>query len=140
MHPTYLAVLGLLLAACGGQSVMRPPGSFPPPNGNPFTLEKEPFSLTRGGSAPLTVRVTFISSEITRVRLEFVPNTLNLLGSPREQDLVRGSTSVQTTTFTISDGGIDPQEKRPFFYIYAKACINNNCSSQKSIPVQWDMP
>ncbi|MCX7601639.1 MAG: hypothetical protein N2Z75_06840 [Meiothermus sp.] len=138
-----MLLLPLLLAACGGQGVLRPPGSSPPPTPPPtntFELSNDPFTLNRGGSATLTVQVRFNSSEITRVRLEFQPNTLRVLGSPREQDVVRGSSNVQTAQFTITDGGIDPQEKKPFFYIYGKACTNNNCSQQKSIVVQWTMP
>ncbi|GIW37488.1 MAG: hypothetical protein KatS3mg073_1633 [Meiothermus sp.] len=107
-------------------------------------MAAEPFTLARGGTATLTVRVTFNASNLTRVFLSYQGNTLGLEVTPREQNALRGSSNTQTATFTVRDGGIDPMEKKPFFYIYGNgiACTSNGCSnqSQRSITVQWNMP
>lgn len=148
MRPAEMALLFLtpLLAACGGQSVFRPPnnpGSPPPPApGESFSMAADAFSLPRGGSADLTVRVTFNNSSVTRVSLKYQSNTAGLEVTPIEQNAVRGSSNTQTVTFRVTDRNIDPLEKKPFFYIYGVACTSNGCSgqSQRSITVQWNMP
>ncbi|GIW33254.1 MAG: hypothetical protein KatS3mg072_0587 [Meiothermus sp.] len=105
-------------------------------------MAADPFSLARGGSATLTVRVTFNNSSLTRVYLKYQSNTAGLEVTPIEQNAVRGSSNTQTATFTVIDRGVDPLEKKPFFYIYGLACTSNGCSnqSQRSITVQWNMP
>lgn len=149
MRPAKMALLFLtpLLAACGGQSVFRPPsnpGSPPPPPapGESFSMAADAFSLPRGGSADLTVRVTFNNSSVTRVSLKYQSNTGGLEVTPVEQNAVRGSSNTQTVTFRVTDRGVDPLEKKPFFYIYGVACTSNGCSgqSQRDIKVQWNMP
>ncbi|GAO74010.1 putative uncharacterized protein [Meiothermus ruber H328] len=144
MRPAYLALLlPPLLAACGGQSVFRPPNTPPPPApGESFSLAADPFTLSRGGTATLTVRVTFNASNLTRVFLRYQSNTGGLEVTPVEQNAVRGSANTQSATFTVTDRGVDPMEKRPFFYIYGIACTSNGCSgqSQRSITIQWNMP
>ncbi len=142
MRPPYLTLLLTpLLVACGGQSVFRPP-STPPAPGDSFSLAADPFTLPRGGTATLTVRVTFNASNLTRVILRYQSNTGGLEVTPVEQTLVRGSANTQTATFTVTDRSVDPMEKRPFFYIYGIACTSNGCSgqSQRSITIQWNMP
>ncbi|MBO1436637.1 hypothetical protein [Meiothermus sp. CFH 77666] len=149
MRSSYLAVLLLtpLLAACSGQSVFRPPGnpgSPPPPPapGESFSMAADTFSLPRGGSADLTVRVTFNNTSVTSVSLKYQSNTAGLEVTPIEQSAARGSSNTQTATFRVTDRNVDPLEKKPFFYIYGVACTNNGCSgqSQRSITVQWSMP
>ncbi len=144
MRPAYLALLlPPLLAACGGQSVFRPPNTPPPPApGESFSLAADPFTLSRAGTATLTVRVTFNASNLTRVFLRYQSNTGGLEVTPVEQNAVRGSANTQSATFTVTDRGVDPMEKRPFFYIYGIACTSNGCSgqSQRSITIQWSMP
>lgn len=153
MRPLYLTLLLTpLLMACG-QSVFRPPSNpgTPPPNpgtppptapGESFGMAADPFTLPRGGTATLTVRITFNASNLTRVFLNYQSNTAGLEVTPREQNAVRGSANTQTATFTVTDRGVDPVEKRPFFYIYGTACTSNGCSSQsqRSVNVQWNMP
>ncbi|GIW30551.1 MAG: hypothetical protein KatS3mg071_0725 [Meiothermus sp.] len=114
----------------------------PPAPGDSFSLAADPFTLPRGGTAPLTVRVTFNASNLTRVILRYQSNTGGLEVTPVEQTLVRGSANTQTATFTVTDRSVDPMEKRPFFYIYGIACTSNGCSgqSQRSITIQWNMP
>ncbi len=146
MRSFHLAVLLALLTACGDGNIMRPPGSPTTPPSQPptetFTLTADPFSLPRGRSAPLTVRVTFNSSSISRVALRYQSNTRGLEVTPVEQNAQRGSSSTQTVSFTVTDRDVDPQEKKPFFYIYGIACTSNGCSSQsqKSLTIQWNMP
>ncbi|AWR87772.1 hypothetical protein [Meiothermus taiwanensis] len=142
MRPWYLALLlGPLAVACSGQSVLRPP-STPSTPGESFSLAADPFTLQRGGTATLTVRVTFNASNLTRVFLSYQSNTGGLEVTPKEQNAVRGSTNTQSATFTVTDRGVDPMEKKPFFYIYGIACTSNGCSgqSQRSLTIQWNMP
>lgn len=148
MRPSYLALLLLtpLLAACGGQSVFRPPsnpGTPPPPApGESFGMTADPFTLPRGGTATLTVRVTYNASNLTRVFLNYQSNTAGLEVTPKEQNAVRGSSNTQTATFTVTDRSVDPMEKRPYFYIYGIACTSSGCNGQslRSVTIQWNMP
>lgn len=105
-------------------------------------MAADPFTLARGGTATLTVRVTFNASSLTRVFLSYQSNTAGLEVTPKEQNVVRGSTNTQTVTFTVTSRSVDPMEKRPFFYIYGMACTSNGCNgqSQRSITIQWNMP
>ncbi|MFN3392260.1 MAG: hypothetical protein ACK40N_10905 [Meiothermus ruber] len=144
MRPAYLTLLLTpLLLACGGQSVFRPPSTPPPPTpGESFSLAADPFTLPRGGTATLTVRVTFNTSNLTRVFLRYQSNTGGLEVTPVEQNAVRSSANTQTATFAVTDRSVDPMEKKPFFYIYGIACTSNGCNSQsqRSITIQWNMP
>lgn len=105
-------------------------------------MAADPFTLARGGSASLTVRITFNNSNLTRVYLKYQSNTAGLEVTPIEQNVQRGSSNTQTATFTVTDRGVDLLEKRPFFYIYGIACTSSGCSnqSQRSLTVQWNMP
>lgn len=140
MHPSHLAVLVLtpLLAACGGQSVMRPPGSPPSPPPQPPTntfsisATPNPMNLARGSTGVLTISVTFNASNLTRVRLTWVSGSIGVVSNTSAIDVTPNNNSAQ---FQITNNA-SPNEGRPFFYIYGNGCTSNGCGGQEQRSVE----
>ncbi len=76
--------------------------------------------------------ITFNASNLTRVRLTWVPNSQGVTSSPREIDVTPSNNTAQ---FQITNNA-SPSEARPFFYIYGYGCTSNGCAGQEQRSVE----
>ncbi|WP_337869086.1 hypothetical protein [Meiothermus sp.] len=140
MRLSYLVVslLTLLLAACSGESIMRPPGSppsappQPPTNTFSISATPNPMNLARGSTGVLTVSVTFNASNLTRVRLTWVSGSVGVVSNTSTTDVTPNNNTFQ---FQITNNA-SPNEARPFFYIYGNGCTSNGCGGQEQRSVE----